>query len=54
MNLFERRYNILILVDAHEVEPVLLLCSRLIELDLAISKCPEQAFISNIAHAIQG
>lgn len=45
---------LLILMNAHQIEPVLLLCTRLKKLDLSVSKGSKQAFISNIAHTIQG
>lgn len=45
---------LLILVYAHEVEPVVFLCCRLEELDLAVTECPEKSFIPDIAHAVQG
>lgn len=44
---------ILILMDAHQIEPILLLCAWLEEFDLAIAKCPEQTLIPYIAHAVQ-
>jgi len=40
-------------VDTHEVEPILLLCTRLVKLNLAVSEGSKQTFISNIAHAVQ-
>lgn len=46
--------NILVLMNAHQIEPILLLCSRLKKLDLSISKSSKQALISNIAHTVQG
>lgn len=46
--------NILVLMNAHQIEPILLLCARLKKLDLSISKSSKQALISNIAHAVQG
>ncbi len=44
---------LLVLVDTHEVEPILLLCTRLVKLNLAVSEGSEQTFVSNVAHAIQ-
>lgn len=45
--------NVLVLVDAHEVEPILLLRARPIELDLSITKGAKEPLIPNIAHPIQ-
>ena len=40
-------------MDAHQVEPVVLLCTRLKELNLAISECPKKSLVSDVAHAVQ-
>ena len=45
--------NTLILVDTHEVEPVLLLHPGLVKFDFPISEGPKQALVPNVAHAIQ-
>ena len=45
--------NLLVLMDTHEVEPVVLLPAGLEEFDFVVTKCPEQSLISNIAHTIQ-
>jgi hypothetical protein len=45
--------GLLILVDAYEIKPVTLLCAGLEELDLAISKGPEEALVTDITHSIQ-
>lgn len=44
---------LLILMYAHEIEPVVLLHPRLEELDLAISERPKEPFVPHVAHAIQ-
>lgn len=41
-------------MDAHQVEPVLLLSSRLEKLDLSIPESSKQSFIPDITHPIQG
>ena len=38
---------------AHEVEPIILLHSRLEELNLAISECPKESLIPDITHPIE-
>lgn len=40
-------------MDAHQVEPVLLLHARPEELDFAITKRAKQSFVPHIAHAVQ-
>ena len=40
-------------MDAYDVEPVGLLCSRAEELDLAISERSEEPLVANIAHAVE-
>lgn len=40
-------------MDAHEVEPITLLGTGLEEPDLAISKGPEQALVTDVAHTIK-
>lgn len=45
--------GLLILMNTHKIEPITLLCTRLEELDLAVSESPEKAFITNVAHTIQ-
>lgn len=45
--------DILILVDTHEIKPITLLGAGLKELDLTISEGPEQALITDIAHAVE-
>ncbi len=45
--------DLLVLVNAHDVEPVRFLGSRLEELHLAITESSEQPLVSNIAHSIE-
>ena len=40
-------------MNAHQIEPVLLLCPRLVELDFTVSESPEQALIPYVAHSIE-
>ena len=44
----------LILVDAHEIKPIVLLGSRLEKFDFSVTKRPEQTLVPNVAHAIEG
>lgn len=43
----------LILMYAHDIKPVLLLCAWLKEFDFTVAERPEKTFISDIAHTIQ-
>lgn len=45
--------NLLILVDAHQIKPILLLGTRLKKLDLPVPKGPEKPFISHITHTVK-
>lgn len=45
-------WGLLVLMNAHEVEPVFLLCARLEELDLSISECSEKTLVPHITHAV--
>ncbi len=45
--------NSLVLMHAHQIEPITLLQVRLKELDLAVPECAKQALVSDIAEAIQ-
>jgi len=45
--------NLLVLMHTHQVEPVVLLLTRLEELDFAIPKSAEKSFVSHIAHSVQ-
>jgi hypothetical protein len=47
------RVCMVILMDCHEVEPIFFLLARAEKFDVAISKCPEQSFISDIAKTIE-
>ena len=38
---------------AHEIKPILFLCSWLKKFNLAIPKRPKQSFIPNITHAVE-
>jgi hypothetical protein len=40
-------------MNAQKIEPITLLCTRLKELDLAVSESPEEPLITDIAHTIQ-
>jgi hypothetical protein len=40
-------------MNTHEIEPIVLLCARLEELDLAIPEGSEEAFITDVAHSVQ-
>lgn len=42
----------LILMHTHEIEPILLLRTRLIEFHFTIPKGPKEALVSHIAHAV--
>ena len=44
---------LLVLMDAHKVEPVMLLSTSLEKLKLPISESSEQPFISDIAHSVE-
>lgn len=48
----DRRY-LLILMDAHQIEPVLLLGARLEEFYLPIPESPKKTFVSYVTHAIE-
>jgi hypothetical protein len=50
---FERYGNILILVYAHQVEPLVFLRTGLEEFDFPISKRSKQTFVTDVAHTIQ-
>lgn len=41
-------------MNAHQIEPILLLGARLKEFDLPVPKGPEEPFVSHITHTIQG
>ena len=43
----------MVLMDGHQIKPVIFLHGRLEELDFAISKSPEKAFISDVTHTVQ-
>lgn len=45
--------DLLVLVNAHDVEPVRFLGSRLKELHLAIPESSEQPLVPNVAHSIE-
>jgi hypothetical protein len=45
--------TVLVLVDAHEVEPVCLLSAGLKESDVFISESTEQPLVSNITHTVE-
>lgn len=45
--------NALILVNTHQVEPILLLSSRLEELYFTITKCSKQSLIPHITHTVK-
>jgi hypothetical protein len=49
----ERRGNVLILVYAHQVEPLVFLRTRLEELDFSISKRSKQSFVTDVTQTIQ-
>ena len=44
---------VLILMNTHKIEPVILLCTWLEEFDFSICKCSEKTLIPDIAHAIE-
>lgn len=46
--------NLLVLVHAHEIEPLIFVRTRLEELDVSVTKCAKQPLVSHIAHAIEG
>lgn len=46
--------DVLILMDTHQIKPILLLSSRLEKLDLPIPEGPKESLISHIAHTIEG
>lgn len=43
---------LLVLMYAHEIEPILFLSSWLKEFDLSVTECPEKTLIPNVTHAI--
>jgi len=45
--------DLLILVNAHDVEPVRFLGSRLEDLHIAVPESSEQPLISHVAHSIE-
>jgi hypothetical protein len=45
--------NSLVLMNTHKVEPVVLDLTGFEELDLFISECSIESFITNIAHTVQ-
>ena len=48
------RQDLLILVNTHEIEPIMFLCAWLVELGISILEGPVEPFIPHIAHAIKG
>lgn len=40
-------------MNAHQIEPILLLGARLKKFDLPVPKGPEKPFVSNITHTVQ-
>lgn len=48
-----RKVYLLVLVHAHQIKPIVLLRSRLVEFDFAIAECAIQSFIADIAHAVK-